>query len=207
MFRMIAALALLLAANSAASARPIHIVAFGDSATAGWLVPHKDAYPAQLQALLRKRGFDVVVDNAGINGGTLLDALLHFDEAIAPDTDIAIVEFGTNDLRGRASMKTVRARLTELIRSLRARRIEVLVIGLGKLDLSDVARSNGVLYAQWTFAARKIPRPRPCALQRGGLRHRRQADAAAARNPDLACFTSVIDRCCARRRRWRMAAP
>jgi acyl-CoA thioesterase-1 len=151
MFRMIAALALLLAANSAASARPVHIVAFGDSATAGWLVPHKDAYPAQLQALLRKRGFDVVVGNAGINGGTFLDALLHFDEAIAPDTDIAIVEFGTNDLRGRASMKTVRARLAELIHSLRARRIEVLVIGLGKLDLSDVARSNGVLYAQWTL--------------------------------------------------------
>ncbi len=81
------------------SPRPIHIVAFGDSATAGWLVARKDAYPAQLQAALRKKGYDVVVDNAGINGGTLLDALLHFDEAIGPDTDIALVEFGTNDLR------------------------------------------------------------------------------------------------------------
>ena len=59
----------------------------------------KDAYPAQLQAALRKKGYDVVVDNAGINGGTFADALLHFDEAIAPGTDIAIVEFGTNDLR------------------------------------------------------------------------------------------------------------
>ena len=151
MFRVMAALALLMAANFSASARPIHIVAFGDSMTAGWLVARKDAYPAQLQAALKKKGYDVAVDNAGINGGTFLDALLHFDEAIAPGTDIAIVEFGTNDLRQRASMKTVRSRLTEIIRTLRARKIEVLVIGLGSLKLDDVARAQNVAYAQWNL--------------------------------------------------------
>jgi acyl-CoA thioesterase-1 len=151
MLRVIAALALLLATNVAVYARTIRIVAFGDSATAGWLVPRQDAYPAQLQALLRKRGFDVVVTNAGINGGTLLDALLHFDEAIAPGTDIAIVEFGTNDLRLGASMKSVRSRLTEIVRALRARKIDVLVIGLGSLKLDDVARAENVAYAQWNL--------------------------------------------------------
>jgi acyl-CoA thioesterase-1 len=151
MLRVVAALALLLAANSAVFARTIRIIAFGDSATAGWLVARKNAYPAQLQALLRKKGYDVVVTNAGINGGTLHDALLSFNDAIGPDTDIAIVEFGTNDLRRGASMKTVRGLLAELIRSLHARRIEVLVIGLGRLNLSDVAHSNGVLYAQWAL--------------------------------------------------------
>ena len=66
--------ALLALAAQSAQARPIHIVAFGDSATAGWLVARKDAYPAQLQAALRKKGYDVVVDNAGMNGGTYVDA-------------------------------------------------------------------------------------------------------------------------------------
>ena len=108
MLRLSAVLAFLIAADVSAAAEPVRIVAFGDSATAGWLVARQDAYPAQLQAALRKKGYDVAVDNAGINGGTFLDALLHFDEAIAPGTDIAIVEFGTNDLRQRASMKTVR---------------------------------------------------------------------------------------------------
>jgi acyl-CoA thioesterase I len=149
--RLIAALAFLLAANSAVFARTIRIVAFGDSATAGWLVPRQDAYPAQLQALLRKKSHDVVVTNAGINGGTFLDALLHFDEAITPGTDIAIVEFGTNDLRQRTSMKTVRSRLTEIVRALRARKIEVLVIGLGSLKLDDIARAENVAYAQWSL--------------------------------------------------------
>ncbi len=146
---LIFALTCLLATAGAAPARPIHIVAYGDSATAGWLVARNDAYPAQLQALLRKKGYDVTVTNAGINGGTLLDALLHFDQAIAPGTDIAIVEFGTNDLRQHTPMKTVRARLTEIVRALRARQIEVLMIGLGSLKLDDVARAEGVGYAQW----------------------------------------------------------
>lgn len=48
-------------------------------------------------------------------------------------------------------MKTVRSRLAELIRSLHARGIEVLVIGLGSLDLASVAKENNALYAQWNL--------------------------------------------------------
>jgi len=134
-----------------AQARPVHIVAYGDSMTAGWFVPHDQAYPAQLQRALRNKGYDAIVENAGINGGTFTDALLHFDEAIGPDTDIALVEFGTNDLRARASMKTVRARLAEVIRALRARKIEVLVIGFRSLKLGDVAHAENVAYAEWNL--------------------------------------------------------
>jgi acyl-CoA thioesterase-1 len=143
------ALLIVLLASSPACARTIHIVAFGDSATAGWLVPHDKAYPAQLQALLRQKGYDVAVENAGVNGGTTAGALRRFDAAIGPDTDIALVEFGTNDRRAGASMVRLRARLSRLIRALQVRRIEVLLIGLGSLDLSDVAEANSVPYAQW----------------------------------------------------------
>jgi len=118
-------------------------------------VQYEEAYPAQLQALLRKKGYDVAVSNEGISGDTIDGALKRFDRAIAPGTQIAIVEFGTNDLRRGASMQTVRTRLTELIRSLRARGIEVLVVGLGSLDLADVARANNVLYAQWRLPTGK----------------------------------------------------
>jgi acyl-CoA thioesterase-1 len=147
-----ALLALLLwAIAGTAQARTIQIVAFGDSATAGYLVPRKDAYPAQLQAALRARGHDVVVRNAGVNGDTTAGALRRFDDAIAPGTDIAIVEFGANDLRMRVPRKTVDARLREIVRTLRARRIQVLLVGLGRLDLSAAAKASGVAYAQWTL--------------------------------------------------------
>lgn len=96
-----AALAILLAA-SAAAARPIRIVAFGDSLTSGWLIPRAQAYPAQLQARLRQKGYDVAVKNAGIAGDTARNALRRFDLAIDPDTDICIVAFGLNDRRAGA---------------------------------------------------------------------------------------------------------
>ncbi len=142
---------LLIASNAAATARPVHIVAYGDSMTAGWVVARRDAYPAQLQAALRKKGYDVVVHNAGINGATTLDALLHYDEAIAPDTDIALIEFGSNDLRRREPMKSVRTRLAEMIRSLRQRKIEVLLIGFASLKLGDIARTENVGYVEWNL--------------------------------------------------------
>jgi acyl-CoA thioesterase-1 len=134
-----------------ALARPVHIVAYGDSMTAGWLVAHNDAYPAQLQAALRKKGYDVVVSNAGINGATTRAALLHFDEAIAPGTDIALIEFGTNDLRRRTPMTAVRSHLTEIVRSLHERKIEALLIGFAGLKLGDVARAQDIAYAEWNL--------------------------------------------------------
>jgi len=139
----------LLLVSGAASARTIHIVAFGDSATDGWLVKRDEAYPAQLQALLRKKGYDVSVTNAGVSGDTTVGALERFDTAIAPGTDIAVVEFGTNDLRLHLPAPKMRANLAEIVKSLQKRGIEVMLIGLGSLDLSDVARASNVPYAQW----------------------------------------------------------
>jgi acyl-CoA thioesterase-1 len=136
---------------SAAQARTIHIVAFGDSATEGWLVPREQAYPAQLQALLRKKGYDVAVANEGISGDTTAGALKRFDAAIAPGTDIVLVEFGTNDLRQHVSPRRMRANMNAIVETLRRRKIDVLLIGLGSLDLAAVARANGVPYAQWTL--------------------------------------------------------
>ena len=132
-----------------AQARTIHIVAFGDSATEGWLVRRDEAYPAQLQAMLRKKGYDVVVTNKGLSGDTSVGALERFDSAIAPGTDIALVEFGTNDLRLRLPRDTMRGNLDKIVKTLKSRNIETMLIGLGGLDLADIARANNVPYAQW----------------------------------------------------------
>jgi acyl-CoA thioesterase-1 len=122
MRRIAAGFALLLAAaSSSASAATLHIVAFGDSATAGYLVPRAQAYPEQMQAALRKKGYDVAVSNAGVSGETSGGALKRFDRAIAPDTRIAIVEFGTNDLRLHVPARKMHANLNEIVRTLRAR--------------------------------------------------------------------------------------
>jgi acyl-CoA thioesterase-1 len=153
--RLLIAIAFLIAAVGATSARPVHIVAFGDSLTSGWLVPHDKAYPAQLQAALRKRGYDVTVKNAGIAGDTAAHALKRFDLAIDPGTDICIVEFGINDRRSGASMAQVRARLTAIVHALHARRIQVLLVGAGGLNFSKLAKANEALYVEWKLPPHK----------------------------------------------------
>jgi acyl-CoA thioesterase I len=155
MTRLLAALAFFCLASTAAPARPIHIVAFGDSLTSGWLVPREKAYPAQLQAALRKKGYDVTVKNAGIAGDTAAHAFKRFDLAIDPATDICIVEFGINDRHNGASMTQVRARLTEIVHALRARRIQVLLVGSGGLSFTKLAKANDALYVDWKLPTHK----------------------------------------------------
>ena len=149
--RIILALAFLLL-TIPASAAPLKIVALGDSATAGWLVAKKDAYPAELERQLRAKGYDVVVKNAGISGDTSGGALHRLDLAVDPDTRIVLVEVGTNDLRLHIPAAKMRAHVAEIVRTLQKRRIAVLLIGLGSLDLSDIARA-----AQVPYAAFKLP--------------------------------------------------
>ncbi len=156
----IIALAILLLLSSSlvvpAAARPIHIVAFGDSMTYGWLLPRTQAYPAQLQAALRKKGYDVAVKNAGVPGDTARRALQRFDQAIDPGTDICILEFGLNDRAQRASLATVRARIADLIRALQTRHIAVLVLGLGGLRFADLAAAQGALSLDFTLPPHKF---------------------------------------------------
>jgi acyl-CoA thioesterase-1 len=146
--RWLAALLLLLTAT-AATAAPVKIVALGDSATAGWLVAKKDAYPAELERQLRAKGHQVEIRNAGVSGDTSAGALKRLDIAVDPDTDIVLVEVGTNDLRLHVPAVKMRANIAEIVRTLQKRRIAVLLIGLGPLDLSAVARANNVPYAQF----------------------------------------------------------
>lgn len=145
-----AAIVLLFTAGSAL-AQSIHIVAFGDSLTSGHLLPRAQAYPAQLQAQLRAKGYDVTVKNAGIGGDTARNALRRFDLAIDPGTAICILEFGINDRGEGASIKTVHARVAKLVRALRARGIRVLVLGAGGLKMAKLAADQDALYTDWTL--------------------------------------------------------
>ena len=148
--------ALLVLAIASAAAAPVKIVAIGNSATAGWLVARKDAYPAELERQLRAKGHDVAVKNAGVSGDTSAGTLKRLDLAVDPDTDIVLVETGTNDLRLHVPAAKMRANVTEIVRTVQKRRIGMLLIGLGSLDLSDVARAAKVPYAQFKLPPGKF---------------------------------------------------
>jgi acyl-CoA thioesterase-1 len=75
------------------------VVALGASNTYGKGVARNQAYPAQLEAILRARGSSVRVVNAGINGDTTEGMLRRLDRAVPKGTSAVILQPGGNDRR------------------------------------------------------------------------------------------------------------
>jgi len=129
-------MALLLAAPAAfaAAARPVRIVALGDSLTAGLGLAQEDAYTVRLQAALRADGIDAVVVNSGVSGDTSAGGLSRLDWALAPGpdgpADALIVELGANDgLRG-LDPKATEKNLDAILARAGERGLKVLLTGM-----------------------------------------------------------------------------
>ena len=130
-FRAAALLALLTLAFAApASARTLKLVALGDSLTAGYGVPRGEAFPDQLQAALRAKGWDVTVVNAGVSGDTAEDGLARYDWAVSPDADALIVELGANDMLRGLPPEGTRKTLAAILDRAKAAHLPTLLAGM-----------------------------------------------------------------------------
>lgn len=113
-----------------AVARPIKLVALGDSITAGLGLKPGDTYVDHLQTALRAKGLDVEIANAGVSGDTSSDGLDRVDWSVPDGTDGVILALGANDmLRGIDPAITVKA-LTEIVTKLKAHNVDVLLVGM-----------------------------------------------------------------------------
>jgi acyl-CoA thioesterase I len=101
--RLVCGLALVagigIAGVTTAQAQSVRIVALGASNTYGKGVSRPQAYPAQLQGLLKQRGVSAVVSNAGINGDTTGGMLARLSSAVPAGTKVVILQPGGNDRR------------------------------------------------------------------------------------------------------------
>jgi len=105
------------------------IVALGASNTYGRGVARGEAYPAQLEALLRAKGHDVRVINAGINGNTT-GAMLNRLGSVPNGTRVVILQPGGNDRRkGREDERTDNVATIES--QLNARGVKVIILENG----------------------------------------------------------------------------
>ncbi|MDQ0503829.1 arylesterase [Xanthobacter agilis] len=139
--RGLLALVALITITSPALARTVRVVALGDSLTAGYGVAPKEAFPVQLEAALRARGHDVVIENAGVSGETATQGLARLDWSVPEGTDAVILALGANDMLRGLPPKVTRAALTQIVARLKARGITVLVAGM------RAAPNLGAVYA------------------------------------------------------------
>ena len=114
----------------ASAAAPIHIVALGDSLTAGYGLPDKDGFVPSLQAALAKNGIVAEVANAGVSGDTASDGLARLDWSVPQGTDAVIVELGANDMLRGIAPEVTRAALDSIVQRLTQRHISVLLCGM-----------------------------------------------------------------------------
>jgi acyl-CoA thioesterase-1 len=124
--RALAVAAALIVSTPLEAAR-LNIVAIGASNTAGLGVGEQNAYPAVLQALLRKRGIDANVTNGGVNGDVTAGMNSRLDSAVPKGTDIVILQPGANDLRFFGTKENRTANIAAMVARLRARGIRVIV--------------------------------------------------------------------------------
>ena len=120
---------------SQADAQQVSIVALGASntygkgrgQTPGGVAPGR-AYPAQLQAMLKARGYNVTVRNAGVPGDTTGGMLARLGSAVPNGTQVVILQPGGNDARRGISAGQRSANIAEMQRRLQARGVKVIVL-------------------------------------------------------------------------------
>jgi acyl-CoA thioesterase-1 len=113
-----------------AEARPLRILALGDSLTAGYGLPADAAFPVKLEKALTASGYTVSVINAGVSGDTTSGGKARLDWALADKPQVAIVELGANDgLRGVDPAVTY-ANLDFILTRLQREGVRVLLTGM-----------------------------------------------------------------------------
>jgi acyl-CoA thioesterase-1 len=106
------------------------VTILGDSITAGFGLPAREALPARLELSLARLGTPAEVRAAGVSGDTTANGLARLDFSVQSDTDLCVVALGGNDLLQGLEARATRANLTAIVVRLKARHIGVLIAGL-----------------------------------------------------------------------------
>ncbi len=109
------------------------ILGFGDSLMAGYQLEQDQGYPEVLEAVMRSRGINARIIDAGVSGDTTAAGLQRIEfvlENLDETPDLAIVELGGNDLIRGVVPAVSRENLSGILDALAARDIPVILMGM-----------------------------------------------------------------------------
>jgi acyl-CoA thioesterase-1 len=132
--RLVYALLLIVGASETpAEAKDVHVLAFGDSLTAGYGLPPGQGFAPQLEDMLRRNGVRAFVTNAGVSGNTAAQGRARLKwtlDGLKAKPDLAIVALGANDMLRGLPPRQTRADLDAIVTELKRRGIPVLIAGM-----------------------------------------------------------------------------
>lgn len=120
--------------------KPLTIIAFGDSLTAGYGIPLTESYPSLLQEELQKKNKNILVVNMGVSGETTTGGLDRVNFVISQKPSIILLGLGANDMLRSSSPAIAKENLRKILQRITASNITVILLGM-----KSVA-SNGEIY-------------------------------------------------------------
>jgi acyl-CoA thioesterase-1 len=140
------------------------ILAFGDSLYAGYGLKAGESMPAQVEKLLRRRGINAKVVNAGVSGDTTAAGrkrLAFALDNLSRKPDLVLLGLGGNDVLRQISVAETRTNLVAMLEELKRRGISVVLTGMrAPPNLGpDFARPFDALYPELarTYGAKLDP--------------------------------------------------
>lgn len=130
---MLAASVFMLTGALIAYSAQIEIVALGASNTAGFGVKKDEAFPARLQALLKAKGYDVQILNAGISGDTTDGMMKRIEKDVGKDVKVVILQPGGNDAKAKPKIDT-KANVQTMVGRLKARGVMTVILTNSELS-------------------------------------------------------------------------
>ncbi len=109
------------------------VLGFGDSLMAGYNLEEPQGYPERLEAVMRRRGVNARVIDAGVSGDTTAAGLQRISfvlDNLEQTPDLAIVELGGNDLLRGITPDQTRANLAGIMDALAEREIPMVLMGM-----------------------------------------------------------------------------
>jgi acyl-CoA thioesterase I len=130
MVRIFVVIATLLFSFQVAFAKPIILLALGDSLTSGLGLEASEAFPAKLEAALKSRYPGLKIINGGVSGDTAADGLARLDWALTDDVGGLIVELGANDALRGLDVAQTETTLNGIMVKAQLRNLPVLILGM-----------------------------------------------------------------------------
>jgi acyl-CoA thioesterase I len=116
-----------------AAAQEVHVLAFGDSLTAGYGLPRGQGFAPQLEDALRRNGVPARVTDAGVSGNTVAQGRARLKwtlDGLKRKPDLAIVALGGNDMLRGLPPEQTRAEMDAILAEFQRREIPVVVAGM-----------------------------------------------------------------------------
>lgn len=133
LFLVMTAVVLSLGLMPDARAASLNVVCLGASLTAGrgqgrhsGGVSRDEAYPAQLERILRAKGHNAHVTNEGVAGDTTAGMLSRLDSAVPAGTNVLVLQPGSND--GRRGYSDTAGNIRAIAEKMRARHIKLIIL-------------------------------------------------------------------------------